>query len=55
MSSLDDYTLLMQASIDTNQENYDEKLNKVLDTVASIITKFTEKLDHICHQIIFPS
>ena len=45
----------MQASIYTNQKYYDEKLNKFLNTVASIISKFIEKLDHISHQIQIPS
>ena len=55
MSSLDDLPLLVQASIGTNQEYYDDKLKKVLDTVASIIAKLIEKLNHIIHQIRIPS
>ena len=50
MSSLDYRFLLIQASIDTNKEDADDTMKKVIDTLSSIFDKLIEKFDHIFHQ-----
>ena len=51
MSSLDGWLLLIQASIYSNNKDYDDKMNKLRETLASLLDKLIENVKCIFSNI----
>ena len=50
MTSLDYWLLLMGDSVDSNKVDSDEKIKKLMKTLASIHDNLIGNIDHIFHQ-----